>query len=382
MQKISRLPLLIGLLMLAACLPVNGGDSSSGTPAPPLTQPLPGAVTLTPFQPWGLVPANPPAAYGARGSWIEVYFTDPQNPLSAQETGGVDSVLVAAIDAARLSVDVAIYNLTINSLRDALIRAYQRGVQVRVVMESDNRDKDDPEMLMEAGITVLGDRREGLMHNKFVVIDRSEVWLGSMNFTNTGVYSDNNNWLLIRSVKMAENYTKEFDEMFVDDKFGSDALPATPNPVLTIDGTVVETYFSPDDSVALSLLPLLENAQQSIYFMAYSFTSDPLGEMIRARAAAGVTVAGVMDAEQIKSNIGTEYDPFQQAGLDVRSDGNARLMHHKVMIIDEEIVITGSYNFTNSAETRNDENLVIIYNDQVAGFFLQEFQRVFAQAQP
>jgi len=382
MHKISRLPLLIGLLMLAACLPVNGSDLTSGTPAPPLTQPLPDAVTLTPFQPWGLVPANPPAGYGARGSWIEIYFTDPHNPLSAQETGGVDSVLVAAIDAARLSVDVAIYNLTINSLRDALIRAYQRGVQVRVVMESDNRDKDDPEMLMEAGITVLGDRREGLMHNKFVVIDRSEVWLGSMNFTNTGVYSDNNNWLLIRSVKMAENYTQEFNEMFVDDKFGPDALPATPNPVLTIDGTVVETYFSPDDSVAFSLLPLLENAQQSIYFLAYSFTSDPLGEMIRARAAAGLTVAGVMDAEQIKSNIGTEYDPFQQAGLDVRSDGNARLMHHKVMIIDEEIVITGSYNFTNSAETRNDENLVVIYNDQVAGFFLQEFQRVFAQAQP
>ncbi|MFZ5909053.1 MAG: phospholipase D-like domain-containing protein [Chloroflexota bacterium] len=382
MLKISRLPLLIGLLMLAACLPVNGGDSSSGTPAPPLTQPLPGAVTLTPFQPSGLVPANPPAAYGAHGSWIEVYFTDPHNPLSAQETGGVDSILVAAIDAARLSVDVAIYNLTINSMRDALIRAYQRGVQVRVVMESDNRDKDDPEMLMEAGITVLGDRREGLMHNKFVVIDRSEVWLGSMNFTNTGVYSDNNNWLLIRSVKMAENYTKEFDEMFVDDKFGPDVLPATPNPVLTIDGTVVETYFSPDDSVALSLLPLLENAQESIYFMAYSFTSDPLGEVIRARAAAGVTVAGVMDAEQIKSNIGTEYDLFQQAGLDVRPDGNAGLLHHKVMIIDEEIVITGSYNFTNSAETRNDENLVIIYNDQVADFFLQEFQRVFAQAQP
>lgn len=382
MQRISRLPFLIGLLILAACLPINGCNPPPAMPAPPLTQPLPGAVTLTPFQPSGLVVANLPAAYGARGSWIEIYFTDPHNPLSAQETGGVDSVLVAAIDTARLSVDVAIYNLTINSIRDALIRAYQRGVQVRVVMESDNRDKDDPQRLMDAGITVLGDRREGLMHNKFVVIDRSEVWLGSMNFTNSGVYSDNNNWLRIRSVKMAENYTKEFDEMFVDDKFGPDVIPATPNPVLTIDGTVVETYFSPDDSTSLSLLPLLKNAQKSIYFMAYSFTSDQLGEAIRARAAAGVTVAGVMDAEQIKSNIGTEYDLFKQSGLDVRSDGNAGLMHHKVIIIDEEIVVTGSYNFTNSAETRNDENLVIIYNDQVAQVFLQEFQRMLAQAQP
>ncbi len=376
MQKILRHALWLGWWMIAACGPLTE------TSVPPLTQPPPATVTLTPFQPSGLVPANPPAGYGAHGAWLDVYFTDPKNPLSAQQTGGLDSLIAASIDNARLSVDVAIYNLTNPVIRDALIHAHQRGLQVRVVMESDNRDKDAPQRLIEAGISVLGDRRQGLMHNKFVIIDRSEVWLGSMNFTNSGVYQDNNNMLLIRSVKMAENYTKEFEEMFIDDKFGPDIVPATPNTTLTIDETLLETYFAPDDAPSFSLIPLLQNAQQSIYFLAYSFTSDPLGEAIRSRAAEGVTVAGVMDAEQIKSNIGTEYDLFKQAGLDVRADGNSGLMHHKVIIIDEEIVITGSYNFTNSAETRNDENLVVIYNDQVADFFLQEFQRVFTQAQP
>lgn len=376
MQKMLRYALWFGLWILASCAPLTE------TPAPPLTQPPPAPVTLTPFQPSGLVPANPPAGYGAHGPWLDLYFTDPKNPLSAQKTGGLDSLLAASIDSARLSVDVAIYNLTNNVIRDALLRAYRRGVQVRVVMESDNRDKDAPQRLMEAGITVLGDRREGLMHNKFVIIDRSEVWTGSMNFTNSSVYQDNNNMLRIRSVKVAENYAKEFEEMFVDDKFGPDTIPATPNPSLTIDSTLLETYFAPDDAPAFSLLPLLQNAQQSIYFLAYSFTSDPLGEALRARAAEGVAVAGVMDAEQIQSNIGTEYDLFKQAGLDVRADGNPGLMHHKILIIDEEIVVTGSYNFTNSAETRNDENLVILYDPQVAKYFLQEFQRVFTQAQP
>jgi phosphatidylserine/phosphatidylglycerophosphate/cardiolipin synthase-like enzyme len=93
-------------------------------------------------------------------------------------------------------------------------------------------------------------------------------------------------------------------------------------------------------------------------------------------------VAGVMEDEQINSNAGTEFDPFRQAGLDVLRDGNGGQMHHKVMIIDGSIVVLGSYNFTKSAETRNDENLIVIYNREIAAQFMAEFQRVYSQAQP
>ncbi|MDD2922873.1 MAG: hypothetical protein PHQ36_11375, partial [Anaerolineales bacterium] len=78
------------------------------------------------------------AGYGARGAWFELYFTNPQSPLASQKTGGPDAPLVAAIDSARLSVDVAAYSLSLNSVRDALLRAHERGVRVRMVMESDN----------------------------------------------------------------------------------------------------------------------------------------------------------------------------------------------------------------------------------------------------
>lgn len=322
-----------------------------------------------------------PAGYGAHGPWIDIYFTDPLNPLSSQETGGLDSPLVTAIDAARLTVDMAVYSLNLRSVRDALIRANDRGVQVRVVMESDNMDGSAPQALLDAGIPILGDRREGLMHDKFVVIDRSEVWLGSMNFTYSGVYEDNNQLLCIRSVKMAENYTKEFEEMFLDDMFGSDVMAETPNPQFGIDGTDVEVYFSPDDGVAAHIREILSNAEESIYFMAFSFTTDEFGEIIRAKAEEGLTVSGVMEDQQIKSNIGTEYDPFKHAGLDVFVDGNEGQMHHKTFIVDEKIVITGSYNFSNSAETRNDENIVIFYSEPIAEVYVEEFNRVFAQAQ-
>lgn len=365
MNKIFTL-LFVMLILLTAC------DSTTATPLPP---PIPDTAIETP--PSALLEIALPAGYGVDGGWFQIYFTNPESPLASQGTGGIDGPLVEAIDAAKLSVEVAVYSLSLNSVRDALLRAHARGVQVRMVMESDNMDRADPQILIEAGVPVLGDRREGLMHNKFVVIDNSEVWTGSTNFTDSGAYADNNNLIRIRSVKLAENFTKEFEEMFTDDKFGDNVIPETPNPRVTINGTPIDTYFSPDDGIQASFVELVENTQESIYFMAFSFTADPIGAAVRARAEEGVTVAGVMDAEQVNSNLGTEFDALNQAGLEVYRDGNAGQMHHKVMILDENIVIFGSYNFTASAEDKNDETLLVIYSEDLASQFLLEFQRVY-----
>jgi phosphatidylserine/phosphatidylglycerophosphate/cardiolipin synthase-like enzyme len=91
---------------------------------------------------------------------------------------------------------------------------------------------------------------------------------------------------------------------------------------------------------------------------------------------------GVMDDDQAKTSQATEYEPLTQAGLDVRLDGNLiGLMHHKVIILDQKIVVTGSYNFTESAETTNDENVVIIFSPEIAEKYSEEFQRVYQLAQ-
>ena len=360
--------LLTTILFLSACgniIPTPPPD----TDTPPVSTP---GTKLTPID---LL-----VGYGVRGSWFELYFTDPSDPVSPQGTGGVDGPLVDAIDAARLSIDVAAYSLSLNSVRYALINAHERGVTVRMVMESTNMDRSDPQALIEAGIPIVGDNRQGLMHDKFMVIDRSEVWMGSMNFTDDGAYDDNNNLFRIRSTKMAENYTREFEEMFNDDKFGPDTVAETPHPTLTIDDTRVDIYFSPDDGVLKALVPLLNGGQKSIYFLAYSFTSNDLGDIVREKAQAGLTVEGVMDSEQVSSNQGTEYDPFKQADLMVRQDGIDGLMHHKVFVIDGKIVAFGSYNFSQSAEERNDENLIIVYNEPIAQQFIEEFKRVWEHA--
>jgi phosphatidylserine/phosphatidylglycerophosphate/cardiolipin synthase-like enzyme len=312
--------------------------------------------------------------------WLKVYFTEPDAAYAESYRGGPDAQLAEAIRAARLTVEAAIYNMNLWSIRDALIDAHIRGVIVRVVTDSDNIEGEEFQDLIEAGIPVLGDRHEGSMHNKFVVIDRVEVWTGSMNFTLNGAYEDNNNLVSIRSAEIAENYLVEFNEMFEDDQFSIESPRNTPHPVVTIEETTVETYFSPEDGVQNRIVDLILGAEESIRFMAFSFTADELGEAIRMMASDGVSVIGVMDSEQAHSNDGTEFDPFLQAALDVRLDGNEGQMHHKVIIIDDSIVITGSYNFSNNAAEINDENVIIIHSIRVAALFEGEFLRILAAA--
>ena len=325
-------------------------------------------------------PVPPLETVDTGGDWYTVYFTNPDDPKSRSLRGGPDRFLAEAIHLARASVDVAVQELDLWSVRDALIDAHKRGVSVRMVTESDYLDTEEVQQLIEAGIPVLGDRREGLMHDKFVVIDRSEVWTGSMNYTISEAYRNNNNLIRIRSAELAKDYTTEFAEMFEADQFGPGSPANTPYPALTIEDVSLEVYYSPDDGVEQRLEQLIREAQKDIFFLAFSFTSDKLAQAILDRAAAGVTVAGVMDKSQYKSNIGSDYDTFRSAGLDVRLDGNPRNMHHKVIIIDQSIVIAGSYNFTFSAETRNDENLLVIHSPEIAELFLKEFQKVFLQA--
>jgi phosphatidylserine/phosphatidylglycerophosphate/cardiolipin synthase-like enzyme len=361
MKTFSR----IVVLVLIACIVISACGEIAQTPVPSTDD---------------VTPIDLQAGYGIRGPWFELYMTDPDSPLSPQGTGGLDGPLVEAIDATRLSIDIAAYSISLNSVRNALIRAHERGVMVRVVMESSNMDRSDVQIMLEAGIPIIGDNRSGLMHDKFIVLDRSEVWLGSMNFTDSGTYEDNNNMIRIRSTKIAENYSVEFKEMFEDNKFGENVDAKTPNPEITLDGTRIDTYFSPDDHVLNAIYKLLSEAQESIYFLAFSFTSNELGAIVRTQADSGLDIKGVMDKEQVASNTGTEYDPFKQAELDVRIDGIDGQMHHKVFIVDGKIVVMGSYNFSRAAEERNDENTVIIYNEDIARFFMDEFERVYAHA--
>jgi phosphatidylserine/phosphatidylglycerophosphate/cardiolipin synthase-like enzyme len=315
-----------------------------------------------------------------QSSWYQVYFTEPGSPKASTLRDGPDAALAEAINQARLSVELAADNLDLWSLRDALIAAHRRGVDVRVVIETENLASEEVQELIESGIPVQDDQNAGLMHNKFAIIDRLEVWTGSMNYTVNGAYRSDNNLVRIRSEALAENYLVEFEEMFTEGQFGANSPANTPYRQVKVNETQVEVYFSPDDGTMERVIDLVKSAQDSVTFMAFSFTDDDLSAAMIEKVGSGLDVSGVLEKSQARSNTGGEYETLLENGVDVRLDGNPASMHHKVIIIDGQVVVTGSYNFSRSAKTRNDENTLIIHSPEIAAQYVAEFERVWLEA--
>ena len=320
------------------------------------------------------LPSITPSGYSSDNQLFGVYFTDTTND---DHQGGPDRSLADALDQARNQIDAALYDLNLWTIRNALIRAHNRGVTVRIVVEADSLDRREIQDLLDAGIPVIADQADGLMHNKFLIIDGTEVWTGSMNMTVNGAYRHLNNLVRIRSSLVAQNYTVEFEEMFLDGLFGENVHENTPHPILTIDGIRIETYFSPDDSTGVRILELLLDAKSSIDFLYYSFTSDQVADVLLLKAEQGISVRGVVDTYQEGTGLGGEYQRLKDHDLNILLDGHPEKMHHKIIIIDEQIVITGSYNLTRSAETKNDENTLIIHNQEITKVYLREFEWIF-----
>lgn len=316
----------------------------------------------------------------ASGS-LAIYFTEPGE--QAMKPGNIAQQLAACIDECKETLDVCAFELDNQVIVDALVRAVGRGVRVRLVTETDYLDESGIVAMKKANVPVVDDQRDGaLMHNKFMVFDQKRVWTGSMNFTENCAYKNNNHGLVINNESLAQNYMTKFQWMFEKRKFGG--LPSKedriPHPSVTLaDGTVIENYFSTHDRPANHVMEVLKKAKHSIHFMAFSFTHDGIGQEMMSKAMAGVDVKGVFEKSQ-STNDYSEYNRMLQARLPVYMDGNSRNMHHKAIIIDGEIVVCGSFNFSKSADETNDENLLIIYNAAAAKQFEAEFQKVLQEA--
>ena len=113
-------------------------------------------------------------------------------------------------------LDVMVYSLTHDGIADALIRAHQRGVKVRVLVDkvqASSRYADD-EKLEAAGIDVRRDTQRGLMHHKVAIENGRVVGLGSFNWTKSADETNAENWNVIQYVYVAERYQKEFDRLW------------------------------------------------------------------------------------------------------------------------------------------------------------------------
>ncbi len=330
--------------------------------------------------------ANPaPSIRGTGTDAIQVFFTTPKYPDNkADHHGSVDDHLTDFINTAKSTIDMAIYQFDLPNATQALLDANKRGVKVRVATDIDilNDSGENPSFLQlkKAGIPVVGGNPDGIMHNKFVVVDGQQVWMGTWNFTDNDTYRYNNVGLWIKSPELAANYTAEFEKLFVDKNFGNRKQSRKIQHQLNIGGLNVENYFTPADNAVDAINNRLKQAKTSIHFMAFSFTQDDIGQVIMDRSKAGVEVRGVFENTGSETQY-SEFGRMKKAGLDVLQDGNPYLMHHKIFIIDGKTVVVGSFNFSDNAQNQNDENLIIVDSPDLAKLFEAEFQRVYATAQ-
>ncbi|MEK6934630.1 MAG: phospholipase D-like domain-containing protein [Nanoarchaeota archaeon] len=219
------------------------------------------------------------------------------------------------------------------------------------------------------------DGKQGLMHNKFCTFDvdgRKFISTGSMNPTFNDVGKNNNNLVVIESKNLYENYLEEFNEMW-NGEFGSGMEVKTTK--IYFNGFLIENYFCPEDRCEKKVLDVLKMAKNRIYFMTFSFTSDMIGDEIVRNWHEGIDVKGVFEKMQAGSEF-SEYEKMKDLGMDVKVDSNPKLLHHKVFIADD-IVILGSYNPTSSGDKKNDENVLIIHNKEIAEKFVEEFEIIF-----
>lgn len=300
------------------------------------------------------------------GDWYTVYFVPGDT---------VEEHLIDLVNGAAESVLAAIQEINLEAVSTAFIEADDRGVDVKIIIEEDYSDPSKEKAFAQySRLNNMGlvktDHRSALMHNKFVVIDGKTVWTGSTNMTEYGVNGNNNNVIVIDSQELALNFTTEFNEMW-EGEFGVTSPSDTPYPELDLDGTIVETYFAPEDDVEEQIIQELKQAQESIYFAAFTFTSDPIEAELLAKTEEGLEIKGILEKRQGANS--SAYALLEDAGIPVLWDGNSRTMHHKIFILDSETVITGSFNFTSNANKSNDENILIVHNPDIANAFYKEF---------
>jgi phosphatidylserine/phosphatidylglycerophosphate/cardiolipin synthase-like enzyme len=149
--------------------------------------------------------------------------------------------------------------------------------------------------------------------------------------------------------------------------------------LLEIGGARVQTYFSPDGGVGNTVAGLVSGAQSRVHFLAFSLTHDGIGQALAERRRAGIEIQGVFETTGSNTEF-SELARLRGAGAQVRQDGNRYSMHHKVMVLDDQRTIFGSFNFSRNADEENDENLLVVDDPRFAALFDAEFKRVWDEA--
>ena len=331
---------------------------------------------------------------------ISVYFNrNVDNSFATEEEaislfGATDDTIIAQIDRAQITLDVAAYNINSGPIVQAINNALTRGVTIRYIAEGQNANSALANL--DASIPVLyrQNATSSGMHNKFIIVDANNVdsalvLTGSTNFTSNNMFSDPNNMVIIQDQALARAYTLEFNEMwgsadaepnFAESRFGEFKANNTPEKFI-IGGTPVELYFSPSDNTTAAIKKAIETADYNLDFALLTITNNILANAIADKVSIFLTPRGIVETP---GGSGSDFEMLINEGVLMLShEGISGQLHHKYATIDysqpesDPLVVTGSHNWSSAAETVNDENTLVIHNSRVANLYFQEFMALY-----
>ena len=351
---------------------------------------------------------------------IEVFFVCE----GCQTDMDVAGRLAAFLSQARETLDITAYSFSLCPDPKAVVLAAlqeraQAGVKIRIAYDAgtqqdviavhnDPCDFSTPQFVQSLGFpskAIEGYR--ALMHNKYIVLDgatpQAQVWTGSLNFTDDSWQLQENNVIIFHSQELARYYTQDFNELWVDGNIESSGVMDSGEATLQYGGkpAYVLVNFSPGegDWIDESIANLIDRTQHNASMAAVVLTSTRIIKALQGLMQRGVPLEGIYDWSQME---GVKYQ-WQIVPLNVwkipafaeivqygkligkqstpyTPTSKHDYMHNKVMVLDDA-VLTGSYNFSRHAQ-RNAENALVIQSSPLAQTYRDYIHRIMARYAP
>ncbi len=299
-------------------------------------------------------------------------------------------VITSFIGSAESSLDIAVQEIDHPVIAQAIVGAHRKGVKIRVVLEqsymlpsskeglssidvtqpntgdSHEINRELLSQMLRAGISLHVDFNPEIFHQKFIIRDKKQVLTGSTNFTVTGVTKNFNHVIVINNHYIAKQYQIEFDEI-QSGRFGKQSNYDFKAPKTFDTGNVPTTVlFAPDHAPEMVIMKQMLKAKQSIKFAIFTFAeSSGIDDTMKVLAKSGISIKGVMDRSQSNQKWAAKHHLIGQENIQLFQAGRFNhstigKLHHKLMVIDDKVVIAGSFNYTGPANYINDENIIQI----------------------
>ena len=338
---------------------------------------------------------------------LKLYFVYPakENDKSGKTTEA-GKELAKMINETKYTLDLALFGFENQpEIFKALVNAQKRGVQIRVIFDMNYKGRNtyyrtiDVIKALEAGTVrtdydvdlsyykakLSGDSGNiipgALMHNKYVISDMQKVWTGSANVSDTctGGYNANISGVITSKI-VAWLYTKDFEYMYIENKFHKDKPETYLRNIRLADGSELQVYFLPGKSANdLGIIPMMNSAQKYLYGLTFFYTNNKLINSAIDAHKRGADVKIILDAVEANAVHRKKHYLLRKEGISVKAENFGGKMHCKTFFADDEIFSFGSMNATTTAEYYNDENLVIVKNRELTKAIKKYFEELWEQ---